>query len=170
MQKLLITFALLTVVAVGAAFYLGWLNLSTADSFDHSRREVTLTIDKEKVKEDLDAVKRKAQEAGEKVAQTARDLKEEIQETAERSEAVVLGKSLDGQLEIIDATRKELTVRSNDGKDRITVRIDGQSKIRIGDKDGTIEDLKTGDTVTVVHMPKDGVDTAVSVLVRPVKS
>lgn len=156
MRTLLVAVALLCVIGIGAAFYLGWLNLSTDSSLDSRRSEVTLTIDKEKVKEDIDAVKQKASEVGKSIRQTAKDKKD----------VLLLGKTVDGHLTAVDTVKKEVTVQSNDGKDTITVQVDGQTKIRVGDRDGTLADVKAGDTVTLVHMPKDGIDTAVSLTVK----
>jgi Sec-independent protein translocase protein TatA len=173
MKTLLITLVLICAVAVGAAFYLGWLDLSTGTSGDR-RSEVTLTIDKEKVKDDLSAVKEKASEAGKSIGQTAKEAKDELKDVAndlkDKKEDILLGKTLDGQLTAVDMAKKEVTVKSNDGKDTVTVKVDGQTKIRVGDKDGTLADVKAGDTVTLVHMPKDGIDTALSLAVKPVKS
>jgi hypothetical protein len=170
MKYLLITLVLLCVVSVGAAFYLGWLNLSTINSSDDRRSELTLTIDKEKVKEDIDAAKEKASEIGKSIGQTAKEAKDVANDIKDKKEDLLLGKTLDGQLTAVDMAKKEVTVKSNDGKDTVTVKVDGQTKIRVGDKDGTLADIKAGDTVTLVHMPKDGIDTALSLAVKPVKS
>jgi len=158
MKSFLIALLLICIIAVGGAFYLGWLNVSTADSYDNRRREVTLTIDKEKVKEDIDAVKQKAGEVGEKIGQTSKDV-------------LTLGKTVNGQLQEVDAAKKEVTVKSSDGKETVTVKVDEQTKIKVGDKDGaSLSELKSGDPVTLVYVPKDGVDVAVSVWVKPAKS
>lgn len=162
MKKLLMVLVLLIVVAVGTAFYLGWLNVSTSNSVDKSRSEVTLTIDKEKVKEDLDTVKRKAAEAGEKISQTAKEAREELKEHAH--------KTIDGQVQAVDLQKKEVTVKGNDGTDAVTVKVDAQTKVKIGDRDGSLADVKKGDTVTLVHTPKDGIDTALSLWIKPAKT
>jgi FlaG/FlaF family flagellin (archaellin) len=108
-------------------------------------------------------------EVGEKTGRR-RERKEEAKERAgdlkDQKDVLLLGKTLDGQLTAVDVQKKEVTVKSNDGKDTITVKVDGQTKIRVGDKDGTLADVKAGDTVTLVHMPKDGIDTAIA-LVSP---
>lgn len=166
MKKLLIAVVLLVAVGVGAAFYLGWLNFSTAYSPDNSQSEVRLTLDKEKVKEDIEAVKKKARETTEKISEGAKDIKEKATDVKERVDTVVLGKTLDGTLESVDLGKNELTVTGKDGKDNLTVKVDGQTKIRVGDRDGTMADLKKGDSVSVTHMLKDGVDVALVVIVK----
>jgi len=88
---------------------------------------IHVTIDKEKFKEDIAAVKEK-----------------------------VTGKSIDGQIRRIETTRQELTILGKQAQE-VTIKVDASTKIKIGDKDASFGDLKIDDPVSVKYdATKDG--------------
>jgi hypothetical protein len=72
---------------------------------------------------------------------------------------------LEGTLEGIDAERKHLTVKAKGGKEPVNVRLETDTKIRIGDKDGAASDLKPGDPVMVMYETKERTNVAKTVTV-----
>ena len=60
MRKLLGTLTLLVLIIVGVGMYRGWFGISTDDQAGKTNVEVS--VDKEKIKEDVESVSKKAKE------------------------------------------------------------------------------------------------------------
>ena len=60
-----------------------------------------------------------------------------------------------GKVKSVTADKKEFIVTDKDGKDwEFTMSADG--KVRLGDKDVKLDDLKKGDEVTITYEKKGG--------------
>jgi Cu/Ag efflux protein CusF len=68
--------------------------------------------------------------------------------------APVMAEEVKGKIKSISADKREFTVTDNDGKTHdFTLNEDG--KVKLGDKDGKLNDLKEGDEVTITYEKKD---------------
>lgn len=65
MKRFLAVLLILVAAVVGLGFYLGWFRLSTGS--EDQKKNITLTVDQDKIREDEEKAKKKVQEAGEKV-------------------------------------------------------------------------------------------------------
>jgi Cu/Ag efflux protein CusF len=69
--------------------------------------------------------------------------------------APVLADEVKGKIKSITADKREFTVTDNDGKNHEFV-LNEDGKVKLGDKDGKINDLKEGNEVTITYEKKDG--------------
>ena len=67
----------------------------------------------------------------------------------------VLADEVKGKVKSITADKREFTVTDNDGKNHEFVLTE-DGKVKLGDKDGKLSDLKEGDEVTITYEKKDG--------------
>lgn len=123
------------VVVAGIGLYFGWFTLSTSkgstdkgstekdktstDKENTDAPNLNLTINKDKFKEDMTAVKEK-----------------------------FTGKSIEGQIRRIETSRQEFTIFGKETQE-VTVKVDGYTKIKFGAKEGSFGELKVDDRVSV---------------------
>jgi len=69
--------------------------------------------------------------------------------------APVLADEVKGKVKSITADKREFTVTDNDGKNHEFVLTE-DGKVKVGDKDSKLSDLKEGDEVTITYEKKDG--------------
>ncbi len=162
MGRVVLVLVLVVAVAAGAAWYAGWLNVTTANKSDGSEPSVTVGINKKEVDKDVEAAKKKAGEIKEEVKEKAGEIKEGVKETIQS----VAGATLKGTAE--DVSKDRITVKQADGKS-VTADVTAETKVRTGDKDTTLADVKTGDTVTVACSVKDNKHTAKTITVEAKK-
>lgn len=141
-------------VVAGFGLYFGWFTVSASkastdnvsndnasnDKGGNEQRNtappnIHLTINKDKFKEDVAAVKEK-----------------------------VTGKTIEGQIHRIETARQELTVLGKQDQ-MVTVKVDAATRIRISDKDGSFGELKTDDRVSVTYEANKDVNMAKTVTV-----
>ena len=67
MKSLLIFLVVLALLVVAAGFYQGWFNMTGTTNDSGSKSNLNLEIDSDKVRQDVDAVKAKANEVTEGV-------------------------------------------------------------------------------------------------------
>jgi hypothetical protein len=133
--------AVILVVLAGIGYYLKWFSVS-ASSTDKNSPDVHLTLNKDKVKEDVKAVEK--------------DLQHDAKLVSDKVHGLFGEKSVVGPIREITAATKELTVR-DDKKQDVTVKVVASTSIKVNDKDGAFSDLKTDDPVTVKYeATKDG--------------
>jgi hypothetical protein len=157
MRAFFITLVVLLVVGCGVAYWLHWWRISKAPPNDNGETEVRLTMDKDKMNKDVNAAKG-----------TIKDDVEKLKERAhEKGEAQPQAKELlvEGTIRAIDPSKHTLTV-TNDKKEEVAVRTDADTRIRVGDKEGTLADLKIGDAATVTYESAKGEKAAKSVTVK----
>jgi hypothetical protein len=70
MKRIVFLLVLLVAVVGGVGFYLGWFTLTTQTTAD-GKSNVTVTVDKDKIKEDKEKAKDKAKELGHDVKDKA---------------------------------------------------------------------------------------------------
>jgi preprotein translocase subunit SecF len=171
MRKLMLLVVLVLIVA--GAVYLGftrdWLNLRTQSATDQGQTEVTLTVDKNKVKQDLAAARDKATEVKEEISEAAAGVKEEVKDKAGAAKEAVAGQKLEGTIEAINDEPQSLVIKARDKDAPVTVRIDKDTKIRVGDREGNTGDLRVGDEVTIQYDATEGGHVARNVTVLPKK-
>ena len=68
MKRLFAVLIVLALVVVGWGFYRGWFALSSSEADQGNKVNVNLTVDGDKVQEDVEAVKEKTAELTESVA------------------------------------------------------------------------------------------------------
>src|ERR1700736_4551015 len=66
----------------------------------------------------------------------------------------VLADEAKGKIKSVNTDKKEFVVTDKDAKDW-TFHFNDDGKVRVGDKDGTLTDLKEGDEVTITYEKKD---------------
>lgn len=72
MNRLFVVLLLLVVFVIGLGFYRGWFALSSPDADPGSQKvDVNLTVDRDKMQADVDAVKQSASETVDKVTDGA---------------------------------------------------------------------------------------------------
>ena len=117
-------FLILLIVLVVVAFNRGWVSFSWNEQ-DKDKNVAALTIDKDKIKEDVHALTDKARQA--------------VQPNAS-------GSTLHGTVEAV--TADELRLRTV-GEKSVTVRITPRTTIHRGEREITAADLAAGQKVTV---------------------
>ena len=155
MRAICIIVVVVLIVGGGVAYWLHWWRVDTVPSKDDGETKVELTMDKNKMNKDVNAAKGKIMEDVEK-------LKETVHEKGKAQPAEVL---VEGTVCAIDPSNHTLTVR-NDKNEEVVVRTDAVTRIRVGDKEGTLADLKIGESATVTYQSTKGEETAKSVTVK----
>jgi len=62
-------------VAIGLGFYRGWLSLSHSERSEESRKvDVNLTVDGDKLQDDVEAMKQSATETADKIKEGSQEL------------------------------------------------------------------------------------------------
>jgi hypothetical protein len=138
------TIILLVIVGfVAVVFWRGWLEFSVTNKGGQNETDATLTINKNKIKQDLEYLKNREHS----VAKESKD----IAETTDHGRVQTLGKD---QLSLLTAEGQTLKVG-----------IAPDTDVRIGGKAATMSDLHIGDPVTVVHVTRDNGLRAISITV-----
>jgi hypothetical protein len=78
MKTLVVVFALLLVGIAGLGFYRGWFSLSTANT-DH-KPSATISVDKDKIREDEQSAKEKVHNFGQGVKEKTGERADKVQE------------------------------------------------------------------------------------------
>lgn len=131
--------AVALLVGVGAAWWFQWWNVSTGPS-DKGKSEVRLTVDKDKVKHDVAT-------AEDKIKEGVHGFKPGHHE---KDKTLVQGAPVTGTIRTIAADNRSLTMM-NDKNEEVTVRMDAATRVRVGDKEGTLADLRIGDRAAVTY-------------------
>lgn len=147
MRNFTIVACVVLFAVIGLCFYLNWFHVSSVRG-EKGESGVSLTFDKEKAKADVDAAK-------EKVKEGAKTAKEKLTGNEE----------IKGTLKAVDLEKKQVTI-AQAGQADMTVDIATDTKIKIGDKEARLEDLRTGQEVTCTHKTKDGKHTCVSLTAK----
>jgi major membrane immunogen (membrane-anchored lipoprotein) len=75
MKKLSVVLMVLVILVVGVGFYRGWFALSSENrDTENNKTDINLTVDRGKVKEDVQEVKDKTRELAHKTTAEAKDL------------------------------------------------------------------------------------------------
>jgi hypothetical protein len=139
---------ILLVVGLGvAAFWRGWLQADVTNK--PQQTDTTLTVNKDKIQQDLEYLKKQERALFSKPAS-------DFAETTVHGHVQTLG-------------RDQLTLLAADGK-TVNVKLVPETTIRIGDKTGTVTDLRIGDPVTVEQVTRGDRLVATSVTVAERKS
>jgi exosome complex RNA-binding protein Rrp4 len=125
----------LVVVLVGLAIFRGWVRFSWQDDSDQS--QTTMTIDKEKIKEDV------------------RDLRKQVLPKT--------GSTVTGKVQTVG--QDQITVVTNADK-TVTLDIVPETKIRVGDRAGSLADVHPGDMVTMAQVHRENREVATSLTVK----
>ena len=78
MRRLLVFVLFLGVVIVAIGFYRGWFTVAVQENEQTHKTDATLTVDKEKFREDKEKAKEKLKEMGQKGKDKAGELKEKV--------------------------------------------------------------------------------------------
>jgi Cu/Ag efflux protein CusF len=148
---IILVFAL--TIGVGAAYGFHWWGISTGTN-DQGKSEISLTIDKDKVKHDVNAAK-------DEIKRDVNNLKPGHKTT---DKAAVLEQPVAGTIRTIDAGNQSLTMM-DDKNAEFTVKIGAATRIRVEDKEGTLTDLKVGDSAAFTYEAGQGEKVAKTVTV-----
>jgi len=150
---LLGSFGLLVLVLcvfAGVGLYLKWFTISASTTEGHDP-DVHLSVNKEKVKEDINVVKE--------------DVKSGAGKLAEKVHGLTGAKTLEGTIQQIETAKQELTILDSKKQD-VTVKVDAATKIKIADKDSSFGDLATNDPVSVHYEAKKDGNVATTITVQ----
>jgi Cu/Ag efflux protein CusF len=156
MRGFIVFVVLVLVAGCGLAYWLNWWHVGTVPSKDDDgKTKYELTVDKDKINEDVKSAKGTIKEEVDK-------LKSGVQDKGQAPSQSLL---VEGTIRAIDSDKHTLTVM-NDKDDEIAVKTDESTRIRVGDKDGKLADLKVGDKASVSYETAKGEKTAKSVTVK----
>ena len=117
-------------VVFGIGLYLGWFSISASNT-DGEKSDLHLSVNKNKVHEDVDALKKKGQN-------------------------LLVEKTIEGPIHQIMLDTRELSMFDIQ-KQEVTIKVDTATRIKIGDQDALFSDLKAGDPASVMYeAKKDG--------------
>jgi hypothetical protein len=134
MRAFLITVVVLLVLGVAASFYSGWLRVS-AETTSAGQSQVKITVDTAKIKEAAASVRDQVEKGG-----------KDIEKPAPQPKTLTLA----GTVRMVDKANAVVMIAVPE-KPEASVKVDGGTKIRLGDREGTLADLKTGDPVVVTY-------------------
>jgi hypothetical protein len=137
MRKLGIGIAVVLVIVVGAAWWLNWWSVSPNN--DDTKSGVRLSVDKDKIRQDVGAAEQKIKDGAEALNGGHHD-----------KEPAAPGQSVEGTIRTLDPGTHLLTVMT-DKTGEVTVLMEAATKIRVGSRAGTLADLKIGDRATITY-------------------
>jgi Cu/Ag efflux protein CusF len=152
MRNLCIGIVVVLAIVVGAAWWLNWWSVSPNN--DDGKSGVQLTLDKDKIRHDVEAAEQKIKNGAEALNGGRHD-----------KEPAAPGQSVEGTIRTIDPGTHLLTVMS-DKNAEVTVLMEAVTKIRVGSRAGTLADLKIGDRATITFESDKGEKVARSVSVE----
>jgi hypothetical protein len=137
---------LLIVVLIIVAFARGWVNVSVFNNEEPNQSGATVTIDKNKIKEDVNAAKDKVH-----IGSKAEDGKHQADG---KQQSKVQGKVKEvGPSELILTT---------DADKSLDLTIARETDIRIGNEKGSLQDIRPGDRVTASYVTLENRHVATS--------
>jgi hypothetical protein len=140
---------LLLGLALGGAYYLGWLDVAVSHPGD-SQTRMSVSVDREKIRHDTDAVAEKTRAATKKV-----------QESLPAAKA----RTLTGTLRDVDEAQKSFRVTTATNES-VTVHTTADTKITLNGQEARLTDLKPGDPLSAEVESKDDALTARTVSVE----
>jgi hypothetical protein len=153
---------LLLLIVLFVALYLGWFHVSVERNAQDSKMDVTLNVDKEKIKEDAAKAKEKTNEAldnvKEKVGDAGRSIKQKGKDLT-GAETTVKG-------EVMRIDQGRVALMTEDQK-QITIQTSASTKILREEKEIRLTEVRQGDYVVVVYQEVDGKMIAESISVQP---
>lgn len=142
-------FTLLVVVAICVAFYLGWFKFTMQhDPNDDRTTELTLKVNKEKIKEDTEAARNKLKQTDEK---------------AKDKVAALPVQNAKGK--VVRVEEKQFTLTTADDKE-LTVQVNASTKLELKNATMSLKELRPGDQVIVTYTVIDGNNVAQHVSVE----
>lgn len=155
MRAICIIVVVVLIVGGGVAYWLHWWRIDTVPSQDDGETKVQLTVDKDKMNKDVRSAKGTIKDDVEK-------LKEGVHE---KRKAQPRGLLVEGTIRAIDPGNHTLTLMNGENEE-VTVRTDAATRIRVGEKEGTLADLKIDDSASVTYESAKGEEAAKSVTVK----
>jgi hypothetical protein len=141
MSRAVVWLVVIVCVLLSAGFYMKWFSVSGTNT-DSKTSDIHVSINKEKVQDDVKAIKEGAQHGAEGVKDKVSGLLGE--------------KTVAGNIQQIEMAKQEFTILDDQKKD-VIVKVDASTKITINDKAGVFADLKADDLVSVKYAAsKDG--------------
>jgi len=128
-------FCLAFVALLAVALVRGWVSVSWFSKESQDQAGATVSIDKNKIKEDVATVKNKAgdlQHRGDPQANLERGTETKVQ----------------GKVQAV--SQKQLTLMAGDQP--LTLAVAKETDIRVGGKQGTLAEIHPGDRVTVAYV------------------
>jgi hypothetical protein len=143
--------ALVLVLLVVGAYFRGWFQFGVNDEPGKSATTASLTINNKKIQEDVSDL-----------AQATKDKVGSLSKASAQSNGITES-TTQGQVQKV--AQGQLTVRTPDDQ-VMSFGVNPNTEIQIGDRPGTLADIKKDDPVSVRHAERDGRHQAISVIVE----
>ncbi len=156
MRKLIFTLLVVVLIVAGLGFYLGWLHFGTERDREGNLIGVRVDINRGKIRNDTQTVRKEAGNLGRKVKEGAEEASEAIRHAPS---------SLTGDVTAIHANESRLTVRTADGRLH-DVAVTGTTRIRRNEVSVPLNQLMAGDRVVVSYRQENGRPVAESITVQ----
>jgi hypothetical protein len=127
MFKIIGVLVVCLLIVLGLGVYFKWFTVSTSNA-EGNRTDLHVGVNKDKIQEDLKAVKEGAQ-------------------------GLFGAKTSEGTVQQIDVSKQELTIVDKQQKE-LNLKADAGTKVKIADKDAAFGDLKVGDSVSATYDAK----------------
>ena len=157
MRGFLFLLLVLVVAFVALGFYQGWFRFGgDRDNAGSDKETKVLTVNKDKMKEDLERMKDKAKELGSKIKDEAAKVVDKVKEKVAPKSA---GEhTATGTVKRVEPADNRLVLTTADDKD-LVLHLTADVWTKLGD-------LKAGDKVTVTYREQDGKNEATAVTVE----
>jgi hypothetical protein len=151
MKGFVVPLALVAVVVVGIGFYQGWFQVGSDNA--KGKSDVTLSVDKDKIKEDGKTAVAKLEDVGhqikEKIKEDGKTAVAKVEDVGHQIKDKVEGsgeKSMDGK--VVSVSADTLTMTDKDGKEH-SHALAANVKVTCDDKTCAVADLKAGMRIRV---------------------
>jgi hypothetical protein len=148
MRRLLGTLAIIVIIVVVVGVYRDWFHFTRSQDQGGETLDLGVQVDKQKIKEDQQALENKAKEFG-----------GQLRDKAAPEEKAT------GTIAQVDPTAQRVVVRTTDQKE-ITVYLESATKVRLNDAQASLKEVHEGDRATVNYSAKDGKNYARSISVE----
>jgi hypothetical protein len=140
------------VLVVVGAYFRGWFQFGMNDEPGNSATTASVTINKKKIQEDVSDL-----------AQATKDKVGSLSKANAQASKDITESTTQGQVQKV--AQGQLTVRTPDDQ-VMSFGVNPNTEIQIGDRPGTLADIKKNDPVSVRHAERDGRHQAISVIVE----
>lgn len=143
--------ALLLIIVAGIGFYKGWFSLTTTRD-DGNQVNINLTVNKDKLKEDVSRARDKAREIAARAA-----------EGTPKTPAPTDQQTITGRINRVETDSQRLVVSI--GIVSVPFQLNPATRVRVNNRDGRVADLRPGDQAAVTFKVENGKNAATTVAV-----
>jgi hypothetical protein len=147
------------VVLIVVAFTRGWVNVSVFNKEDRNESGAAVTIDKNKIKDDVAAAKQKVNSTLKSDASKPDEGKADDRKPDDGKPAGKQQSQIEGKVKKVGASDLVLTTETDKS---LELKVARETEIRIGNEKGTLKDFRPGDHVTASYVTVDNQRVATS--------